>query len=164
MLQNVERGMVRDDERYFCQQIMALLANPRIGPLNAAAIAANLGVSPERIVGPLDTLIRARRLVRVMPGAYSAPPVVDGEPLRPHPYLAGAANPLYVPEALRGDWLLAGDTGSAKDAKKRGGREGETRRFTTEETEGTAEERSERGTAEDAEGGEVSGVLDGRRA
>ncbi|HEX6796409.1 MAG TPA: hypothetical protein VF116_01705 [Ktedonobacterales bacterium] len=156
MPQNVERGMVRDDERLFKRQIVELLANPRIGPVSVAAIAANLGVSPDRIASALDTLVRAGQLICVSPDAYTAPPVVDGQPLQPHPYLASAATPLYVPEALRGDWLLAGEgKGTSKDAKGREGRE-EEKRITTEETEATEgrAEGEQRATAEDAEDAE----------
>ena len=179
MSQNVQRGMERDDERHFCQQIVALLANPCIGPLSVAAIAANLGVSPEHIFGALDTLIRAGQLVRAAPGAYTAPPVVDGEPLRPHPYLAPAATPHSVPEALRGDWLLAGEGGqrsqrtaevaeggegraNVEDAEVRGGR-GVREGVTTERTEETEGRERERAEGRDAEDSEVSGAADGRR-
>ena len=149
MLQNIERGMVRDDERLFRRQIVELLENPRIGPVSVAAIAANLGVSPDRIASALDALIRDGQLISVTPDAYTAP-VVDGQPLQPRPYLAPAATPLYVPERLRGNWLLVGErTENAEDAKLREGRE-EEKRITTEATEGRTEgERS--GTAEGAE-------------
>ncbi len=159
MVQNVERGMVRDDERHLRQQIVELLANPCVGPLSAAAIAANLGVSPQRIFSALDTLIRARQLARVATRSYTTLPVVDGQPLQPHPYLAPAATPVYVPEALRGDWLLAGNTEIAKDAQKGEEREGKARRFATEETE---RKRAEGGIAEDAEDREGTAAADGR--
>ena len=177
MPQNVQRGMVRNDERHFQRQITTLLANPRIGPLSAATIANNLGVDTGRIFGALDALIRAGRLVRVSPDPYTAPPVVDGEPLQPGCRLAPGATPLSIPDDLRGDWLLVReDTEIAKHAKTREGREeGESNsqggnggnggesageeRGTAQDTEG---ERRKRGAGRDVADGSGTGNADGR--
>ena len=170
MLQNIQRGMVRDDERLFQRQIVELLANPRIGPISVAAIAANLGVSPDRIIGALDALIRGGRLVRVLSDAYTAPPVVDGLPLRPHPDLAPAATPLYVPEALHGDWLLVGDAENAKDAKEREVREEGRQKGTAEDAEDAEgaedveEARKRTGSGVDGAGGAAASAADGGHA
>ena len=158
MLQNVQRGMVRDDDSVFRRQIVALLANPRSGPLSAAAIAANLGVSPDRIFAALESLICADQLVCVAPNTSTAPPVVGSEPLESYPRLAPAATPPDVPDALRGDWLQVGGTEHAEARGGRGGGEG----FTAEDTEGERSQ-SHMDGRHDVAGGKEAEAVDGRR-
>lgn len=57
------------DER--CRQIIALLTYAGVGPLDASAIAINLGASEDEMREPLRTLLEAGRIVRSNDGRYS---------------------------------------------------------------------------------------------